>query len=53
MCLTIEMRYMPTGNVLQVFLRCSRYAIFKHEKPGGLVYVNIGKPVSYDGHVHV
>ena len=36
------MRYMPTGSVLQVFLQnvmcCSRYATFKHEKPGGWVY---------------
>ena len=50
-CLRIEMKYMPTGSVLQVFLQnvmcCSRYATFtcKHEKPGGWGYVNIGKPV--------
>ena len=25
-----------------------RYATLKQEKPGGLGYVNIGKPVSYD-----
>ena len=35
MCLRIEMRYMPTGSVLQVFLQnvmcCWRYATFKHE----------------------
>ena len=51
------MRYMPTGSVLQVFLQnvtcCSRFATFKHEKPGGWGYVNIGKPVSYYGYVHV
>ena len=48
---------MPTGSILQVFLQngmcCSRYATFKHKKPGGCGYVNIGKPVSYDGYVHV
>ena len=53
----IEMRNMPTGSDLQVFLQnvtcCSRSATFKHEKPGGWGYVNIGKPVSYDGYVHV
>ena len=27
--------------------------LFKHEKPGGWGYVNIRKPVSYDGYVHV
>ena len=57
MCFRIEMRYMPTGSVLQVFLQnvmyCSRFATFKHEKPGGWSYVNIGKPVSYYGYVHV
>ena len=54
MCLRIEMRYMPTGSVLQVFPQNARnYATFKHEKPGGWGYVNIGKPVSYDGYVHV
>ena len=34
-----EMRYMPTGGVLQVFLQnmtcCSSLSTFKHEKPGG------------------
>ena len=48
MCLRFEMRYMPTGSVLQVFLQnvmcCSA---------SGWGYVNIGKPVSYDGYVHV
>ena len=38
MCLRIKMSYMLTGSVLQVFLQkvmCySRYATFKHEKPG-------------------
>ena len=57
MCLRIEMRYMPTGSVLQVFFQnvtcCSALCYFKHEKPGGWGYVNIGKPVSYDGYVHV
>ena len=57
MCLRIEMRYMPTGSVLQVFLQnvmCgSCYATFKHEKRGEWGDVNIGKPVSYDGYVHV
>ena len=46
---------MPNGSVLQVFLPsvmcCSRYATFKHEKPGGWGYVNFGKPVSYVGYV--
>ena len=45
---------MPTDSILQVFLLnvmcCSS---FKHEKPGRLGYVNIGKPVSYDSYVHV
>ena len=38
-CLRTEMRYMPTGSVLQVFLQnvmcCSHYTTFKHEKLGG------------------
>ena len=57
MCLKIEMRYMPTGSVLQVFFQnvmcCSRYATSKHKKLGGWNYVNMGKPVSFDGYVHI
>ena len=57
MCMRIEMKYMSTGSGLQVLpqnVMCSsRYAAFKHEKPSGWGYVNIGKPVSYDGYVHV
>ena len=36
-------------------MRCAarRYATFKHETPGGLGNVNIGKPVSFDGYAHV
>ena len=58
-CLRIVMIYISTGSVLQIFLQfdsgCAarRYATFKHEKPGVWGYVNIGKPVSYYGCVHV
>ena len=54
--LRIEMRYANWKCFAGVSPECGvlfALCYFKHEKPGGWGYENIGKPVSYDGYVHV